>query len=253
MNGLARKFFQEFKQVRFLSEEKEANWSELSESVPRGWFELSRVSVEDRISFVREYWQTKLPYHPASHAHFSSFFSKLDDVAVVLTARREEDPLSAELVYSLYDNSSFFRGLLPADGSEMEEIAEELEVQFPRDYLAFLQIHNGFGKLSSLGLFPLENSVEMRERVRELIESSDPPIRVNPKALVPFYEEEGLFSFQCFYSDWYPMGEMGNVYLSGIDYTISDTSDWKSWRDQFAFPTFLEWLSEYLEGMTLSP
>jgi len=253
MNELARKFFQEFKRVRFLSEEKEAAWSELSEIIPRGWFELSRVSTADRVAFVREYWQARLPYHPVSHTRFSTFFSQLDDVAVVLTATKEEEPLSAELVYSLYDNSSFFRGLPPATEEAAEGLYDELETTFPRDYLAFLKIHNGFGKLSSLGLFPLENIAEMREKVKELISSADPPMRVNPRALIPFYEEEGLFAFQCFYADWYPAGEMGNVYLSGIDYTMSDTSDWKSWRDNFAFPTFLEWLSEYLEGMSLSP
>ena len=50
---------------------------------------------------------------------------------------------------------------------------------------------------------------------------------------------------------WYPGSEMGNVYLSGIDYTISDYRDRKEWADRLAFPTFLDWLAFYLEGNSL--
>ena len=41
---------------------------------------------------------------------------------------------------------------------------------------------------------------------------------------------------------------MGNVYLSGIDYTLSDVSDKKAWAENLAFPTFSEWLAYYLRG-----
>lgn len=261
MNELVGQFFKEYKQVRILNEENEIDWSEASQlaiDLPRGWFELSRVSTSDRISFVREFWQRLLPYHPEAHAKVSDFFSRLDEILVILSKKNEEDPLSAELIYSLYDNRSFFRGLPPADAIQIEELEAEIKTSLPKDYLSFLQIHNGFGKLSSLAVFPSEFVNEMRERVLEMLLESTQPLRMNgkiidPGSLIPFFEEEGLFSFQCFYSEWYPASEMGNVYLSGIDYTISDISDRKSWRENFAFPTFMEWLGEYLEGMNVSP
>ena len=261
MNGLIQKFFQDFKQVRFLNEEKSAVWSEISQLVPampKGWFELSRVNPSDRISFIRDLWQRRLPFHPGAHEKISEFFSRLDNIGVVLAAEKGTDPLGVELVYSLYDNSSFFRGLIPADEKQIEENFAGLEVSLPQDYQSFLQLHNGFGKLSSIGLFSCEYIAENKQRVMEFLVEAEKPIQtggrfVDPGALIPFYEEEGLFEFQCFFSDWYPGSEMGNVYLSGIDYTMSDISDWKTWRENLAFSTFLEWLGEYLGGMSLSP
>jgi hypothetical protein len=260
MNQLVREFLQKFKRVRVLSEEKGASWEELSSEVidlPKGWFELSRLKPLDRVGFLRDHWISFLPYQPQAHAGFLEFFSKLDDVAVVLYAEKEGEPLSPELLYSLGGSRSFFRGLPPADEEEIEELKRSFEVSLPHDYLSFLKIHNGFGKMATLGLFPSDCLVRMHKIVREIIFGADRPLQIggkmiDPDALIPFYEEEGLFSFQCFYADWYPGSEMGNVYLSGIDYTISDMRDWKGWRENLAFPTFLQWLSEYVEGMSLS-
>jgi hypothetical protein len=257
---LVRKFFQGFKQVRFLNEEKSGTWQEIAKitpELPKGWFELSRIGALDRISFVRDLWQKVLPFHPGAHEKISEFFSRLDDIGIVLVKKREQDPFSAELIYSLHDNRSFFRGLVPANGDLIRESTEGFETLLPQDYRSFLTLHNGFGKLSSLGLFPCENLIEMKQRVLEMLLEADRPIQsgnrvVDPDSLIPFYEEEGLFSFQCFYADWYPGSEMGNVYLSGIDYTMSDTDDWRGWRENLAFPTFMEWLGEYLGGMNLS-
>ncbi|MBI3508784.1 MAG: SMI1/KNR4 family protein [Chlamydiia bacterium] len=258
MNELARQFFKDFKQFRILNDEKELNWNSLSSTdLPRSWFELSRLSASDRISFVRDTWLNQLPFDPVIHEKLASFFSVLEEISIVLGQEKEGQPLSAEMVYSLAENRSFFRGLPPVDSDETFSSQEELGVSLPRDYFLFLQIHNGFGKLSSLGLFPCENIADMKRIVLEMLLENREPLRsglqrVDPDSLIPFYEEEGLLAFQCFFTDWYPGNEMGNIYLSGIDYKISDTSDWKSWRENLAFPTFLEWLSEYLQGMSLS-
>jgi hypothetical protein len=78
-------------------------------------------------------------------------------------------------------------------------------------------------------------------------------VAVDPGTLVPFYESSGLNSFQCFYADWYPGSEMGNLYFSGLDYTVSDLTRQSAWEENGAFPTFLEWLASYLEGMEIAP
>ena len=248
MNSLIRKFFTgtQFKEVRFLSEESDATWEEISDiafDLPRGWFELSKVSSQDRVEFTRDFWLDRIPYHPSAHPAFFEFFEQLDDVAVVLTREREGEPFDAELVYSLADGSSFFRGKPPC----IEGI--EIEVHLPQDYLSFLRIHNGFGKLSEMGLLEMEEILPARRRVIDLLKAGD--VNVDPGTLIPFYESLGLSSFQCFYTDWYPGAEMGNVYLSGIDYTISDVSNKKMWTENLAFPTFSEWLVYYLQGMDL--
>jgi hypothetical protein len=197
-----------------------------------------------------------MPYHPRAHPRFFEFFERLDDVAVVLVRKRDDEPMDAELVYSLADNSAFFRGKPPCTEAILHDLKKELSVNLPHDYLSFLKIHNGFGKLSEMGLLEAEEISYARRRVMDLIMRTEKRVKsggsdVDPGALIPFYEVLGLSSFQCFYRDWYPGNEMGNVYLSGIDYTISDVNDKKAWMEHLAFPSFSEWLSLYLEGMDL--
>lgn len=264
MNSLAREFFTANKEsgysyVRVLSEEPDCTWDEVNQlalDIPRGWYELSRILPQDRVEFTRDFWLDRLPYHPRAHPLIFEFFERLDDVAVVLTRTIEGEPMGAELVYSLADNSSFFRGKPPAGDMECSEMKSELECNLPRDYISFLKMHNGFGKLSEMGLLEIQDVPDAKRRLIDLILRSEKRIKsgnaeVDPGALVPFYESLGLSSFQCFYRDWYPGSEMGNVYFSGIEYTISDVSHKKSWTENLAFPTFSEWLSYYVQGMTL--
>lgn len=262
MNSLARKFFtvnKEFKEVRILSEEPNTTWDQISSvayDLPRGWFELSRVTPADRVDFTRDFWLDRMPYHPSAHPGFFEFFEQLDDVAVVLVRRREDEPLDAELVYSLADESCFFRGKPPCTESVLHELKGELEINLPRDFLSFSRIHNGFGKLSEMGVIEVDEIAHARRRVMDLLIQTDKRVKsgthdVDPGALIPFFEALGLSSFQCFYTDWYPGNEMGNVYLSGIDYILSDVSDKKTWVENLAFPTFSEWLAYYLQGMNL--
>lgn len=264
MNSLIRQYFSgnkenQFKEVFFLTEDSNAKWEEISKKapdLPRGWFELSRVSPQDRVEFTRDFWLDRMPYHPSAHPAFFEFFEQLDDVAIILMRMKEGEPLNSELVYSLADNSSFFRGRPPAKERDVHELKNELEINLPHDYLSFVRIHNGFGKLSEMGLLEIEEIAHARRRVMDLIIQTDKRVKsgdlvVDPGALIPFYEALGLASFQCFYTDWYPGSEMGNVYLSGIDYTLSDVSDKKAWSENLAFPTFSEWLAHYLQGMNL--
>lgn len=264
MNSLVQRFFSaskenQFKEVIFLTQDPKAKWEEVTlkaPDLPRGWFELSRVSPQDRIEFTRDFWLDRMPYHPSAHPAFFEFFEQLDDVGVVLTRLREGEPFCSELVYSLGDDSTFFRGKPPAQDEAIHELKSEVEARLPHDFLAFARIHNGFGKLSEMGLLEIEEIGYARRRVMDLLLQTEQRVKsggvdVDPGALIPFYEALGLSSFQCFYTDWYPGSEMGNVYLSGIDYTLSDVSDKKAWMENLAFPTFSEWLAHYLQGMNL--
>jgi hypothetical protein len=263
VNLLAQKFYEVggdlgIQEVIFLNDRKDLSWEEISEKVPdlpRGWFELSRVSPEERIEFVSGLWLDRLPFHPKVHPFLANFFSRLDDIAIVIV--KQGIDLQPEMVYSLGDNSSFFRGLPPATEEDVRQFRSEIEVMLPYDYLAFLRLHNGFGKLSETGLIRMEEIPNMRRRMKSVLQSQDKVIQrkgqvIDPDALIPFYEDYGLNSFQCFFADWYPGSEMGNVYLSGINYTVSDVIDRQNWVEQLAFPCFLEWLVYYLEGMSIS-
>jgi hypothetical protein len=264
MNGLVRDFYRAeekgepaFHAVLFLSENQES-WDDASRKsaqLPRGWFELCRLSLEDRIGFVRDFWLNLLPYHPSFHLFINEFFGKLDDLGVILSQTKESNRWNVEMVYSLEDNRSFFRGLPPCSESELDEL-KSLFVSLPRDFLAFMRIHNGFGKLSEMGLLRSEQITKVKQHLMDQFLWGERSLRlgnaiVDPGSLIPFYESYGLGSYQCFFNEWYPGSEMGNVYLSGIDYTISDYRNRKEWAEQMAFPTFLDWLAFYLEGNTL--
>jgi hypothetical protein len=266
MNSQIREFFRvdgtqdpHFQEVKFLSEEVGLGWDEVSGTgIPRGWFELSQVGMEDRVGFTKDFWLGTLPYHPKGTGVIEDFFDRLDDVAVILCRQTKEEPWRAELVYSLRDNSSFFRGLVPAESETIDWVQRKLGAALPRDYRAFLNLHDGFGKLTELGVMPIEDLEEAHRELVELILRSEPLLRsgetvVDPHSLYPFYEEYGMGSFQCFHSEWYPGSEMGNVYFSGIDYMVSDVSERKGWAENLAYPTFLEWLASFLEGMNVSP
>ncbi|HEY4255502.1 MAG TPA: SMI1/KNR4 family protein [Chlamydiales bacterium] len=253
MNEQVRQFFRtegesHFNQVQLLSEEKGLQWEQIQKTgISRAWFELSQLSVEDRIHFTSEFWLSRLPFHPIATPQIEEFFHELDDVVVALTRQTNEEPWRAELVYSLADNSCFFRGLVPANEKEIQEIQRRLSVHLPRDFLAFLHLHDGFGKLTELGLFPLKELEENRRRIINKVLLAEKPM--DPYQLYPFYEDFGLEAFQCFHGDWYPGSEMGNVYFSGIDYTVSDVKERTCWAEQSAYPTFLEWLGDFLQGL----
>lgn len=262
MNALVRRYFYEdanFEEVVILSDGSGKNWSDVAKLVPkfpRGWFELSRIPSEDRIEFAKSFWLSRLPFQPTAHAAITHFFDSLDDVGVVMAKSKE--CWVPQLVYSFLDNSSFFRGLLPALERDLEDLKSELNFSFPSDWMAFMKIHNGFGKLSDLDLLTVSAIPDARRKVMEMILQAPKKVQsgkivVDAGALVPFFEASGLSSFQCFYADWYPGNEMGNVYFSGIDYTISDTDLVEGLSDNGAFATFLEWLTSYLEGMEIAP
>lgn len=263
MNTLVREFFQtekkngepSFHKVLFLSELSESweNCLEKTENLPRGWYELSRLSKDDRIAFTRDFWLARLPFHPTFYPILTDFFSKLEDIEIVLTRALKNAPWIAEMVYSLKENRSFFRGMPPCVEEDIDFLKASSGALLPRDYLAFLHIHNGFGKLSELGLMSAIQASKARGRLMNDLLSLEKPILhkgkvIDPGSFIPFFESFGTASYQCFLTEWYPGNEMGNVYLSGIDYTISDYTDRNDWAEQLAFPTFLDWLAFFIEG-----
>lgn len=245
-----------FQAVRFLTEELELDWAEAEKmGVPRGWYELSRISLENRIEFLKDFWLKNSTFHLKATAKIVAFFEKLDDVVILVCRQTIEDPWRAEIVYSVSDGATFFRGLPPASDQEILKCKKELELDLPQDFWRFAKVHNGFGRLSELGLLPIEELAGTRSRlIRSILESEIPlrmgDVKVDAYSLFPFYEEFGMGCFQCFNGQWYPESEMGNVHFSGIDYTLSDTLERREWAENLAFPTFVEWLAAFLEGIT---
>jgi hypothetical protein len=247
-----------FSRVIQLNKHPDMSWKDVQRIVPkisRGWFELSHLTVSDRIEFSRDYWISKLPYHECLPALFEKFFGSLDDIGVFLTQKHFDDKFECRLVYSMSNNGGFYHGNLPMgdkDKINLYNKFQSLGIIFPQDYIAFMEIHNGFAKINDVGILEAKDVYPTYEELKERLLRRDPIVNedgvaFDPSKLIPFYHSFGTQCFQCFFDEWHPENEIGNVYYSEMSKTISDVTGIKSSIDQMAFATFSEWLAFYLE------
>jgi len=245
-----------FHDVIVIEDKPQLKWSEVSKLAPRlckGWFELAHLPIQDRIEFIREFWLAKLSYNPLLNESLEKFFAGVDDIAIILTQQKFDDPYDAQLVYSLADNSGFFHGCCPAKEQDIIALQKVFpDYILPSDYLAFLQIHNGFAKLTDTGITKSSDMnasyiefQKMLEKEYPLSTSKGEP--VNPKSLIPFYKSFGMSFYQCFWGEWYPNQQMGNVYYSSSTKTILNSTRNEDFVETMAFETFTDWLMFYLE------
>lgn len=240
-----------YHQVILLHESPDISWESIVQKVPnlsKGWFELAQLSSQDRIEFTRDFWLSKLPYCPEWPGCLARFFDELEDIGVVLSQKQGNDPFEAHLIYALKKGKGFFHGAAGATVKELATLQQLFpHVILPVDYIAFLEIHNGFCKTTDTGVIGTQHIPEMMKRFRQLFNAQNPPLTsrgkaIEPERLIPFYESFGMPFYQCFYQDWYPENEMGNVYFSGSTYRISSEG-----TDNMSYATFLDWLIFYLE------
>ncbi|MBP9842098.1 MAG: hypothetical protein KBC64_06720 [Simkaniaceae bacterium] len=226
MNRFAEHYFEDMG-AKLLSDEQDSR-------APQGWKELMHLKPSDRIEFVRDFWLATLPYTPHISDFFHTFFASLDEISVYVVGER------VMMVYSLDDNATFFIGDPPFNGKV------ETEAIFPEGYLQFFKIHNGFRKVHDTGLIPAEalktTTGAFRDKVGTLLIKRHDEL-VDPATLFPFYRSFDTESYQCFYSQYYADGEMGNVYCSLEERTLSESFH----SADLSFPTFEDWLIFYLE------
>jgi hypothetical protein len=268
MNKKVMFFFQEssgddsptghFHKVVALHNSPFLEWEALSQkvpSLPRGWYELARLSSAYRVEFVHDYWVAKLPFHPNFNDFLTSFFDNLEDIGIYLTQQTFDDPFEVKMVYAQKGDGGFFHGSPPCSEEGLIELRKEFPgFIFPADYQPFLQIHDGFSKYTDTGLIKTPSLLGTYQAFQIFLSVQDPLLSsknepIDPKGLIPFYESFGLHCYQCFNLEWYPEQEMGNVYYSGIEHTISDIRNRNLWTENLAFPTFLDWLLFYLKGV----
>lgn len=246
-----------FHQVIPLHDAKSVSWREIEEKLPhlcKGWYELARLSSKDRIDFTKEFWLSRLPFHPRYTFSFDSFFQKLDDIGLFIVQKKFDDPYEAHMLYSLKDNGGYFTGRCGATDEEILHFRKEFpEILFPEDYIAFQQIHNGFSKTTDSGIYRLNEMRSRFDQFQALVTTHEgmlttlDELPIEPQSLIPFYASFGMPFFQCFWSEWYPEGEMGNVYYSEATNSISILASKVASVENMAFPTFVDWLLFYLE------
>lgn len=250
-----------FHKVIALHEAPDIDWSQIHlqvPSLPRGWFELARLNVSDRIEFTNDFWVAKLPYHKALTDFLTKFFDSVEDIQVFLVQQKFDDPFQSHLVYNLKNNAGFFKGCPPSLETDLLQMETDFSgLIFPNDYLKFLQIHDGFCKTTDctgiLSSKIIRTSYDMLQtKILELgkVVTNTKGEVINPHSLIPFYESFGMPFYQCFYKDWYPETEMGNIYYSGNTNTISDVKNKDPSSEAMAFSTFSDWLIFYLETIS---
>ena len=245
-----------FHKVIALHDAPDIGWDQVvkvAPHLPKGWFEVSQLPTDDRIDFISSFWFKQLPFRPNLEKILTKFFSQLDDIGIFLTQPKEDDPFDVQMVYSIEGDGGFFRAHPPAPSNAINALSEAFSKYIlPKDFLAFLQIHDGFYKYMDTGILQSDQIPRVYEMLQGLF-SDDNELTtkdgeaVDPKSLIPFYESFGMPCYQCFWGEWYPEDEMGNVYLSGVNRTVSSCAKKRTWAENLAFPTFLDWLMFYLE------
>ncbi len=244
--------------VLVLGEEMDGEFDQLKKEcphLPKGWLELSHLPQEDRVEFTRDFWIASLPFHLEAVEKVTRFFDSVVEIGVLLGRGEHEKVYTPHMIYVLKDEMGFFHGRVGAN-SDIESTLDALfpGTLFPPDYRAFLHIHDGFSKASDSGVIPTFHLQRVNDHFQTLI-NREPGVlttkgtSVNPHSLIPFYESFGMPYFQCFWKDWYPENEMGNVYYSGNEHKISDPVDKVLAVEEMAFPTFMDWLFFYLEAV----
>ena len=114
-----------FHAVIALHETNDMPWESIVEkapTMPKGWYELSRLKIKDRIEFTRDFWLATLPYHPQFDSFLTNFFELLDDIGIFITQKRSEDLFKPHLVYSLSKNKSIYRGEPPISEAALSNL-----------------------------------------------------------------------------------------------------------------------------------
>jgi len=247
-----------FYKVISLHEADDVRWkpiSRMAPTLPKGWFELCQLPAKTRIQFTFDYWISKIPYQPYLDSSLSSFFHSLDDIGVFLTQKRYDDLFEAQMVYSVSKNRGYYRGKVSAQETDILAMQQLFpDYILPHDYVSFLKIHNGFYKSTDCTGIISTAEMEAHYKTFKSFLQSEEEIKtesgrvVNPRSLIPFYESFGMPFYQCFWGEWHPEQEMGNVYFNAIEKRISDsTAKGGGSAEQLAFAKFTDWLIFYLE------
>lgn len=218
-------------------------WLEKAPGLPRGWWELACLILEDRMEFMKAFWSIRFAYSPGIQTVIRNFFSCVDDLGVYLVKKRGEQYFLPHLVYSMKDH--FYHGAPPVTKEGVQKVYHILQHKLPEDYISLMNIHNGFARNSDEGIFPIEQiPEEVHTLYAELFRGLHPMTfegePLDPQCLIPFYKKEKESFYQCFHKEWYPEREMGTLGLSLGTHATAEVFK------QSVFSSFLNWLIVYL-------
>lgn len=238
-----------------LHEDSAISWKNISELVPylpKIWYEVCQMDKHARIEAVFSYWLKVFYNRGLDCKDIGSFFQNLDDIGVFVFNLGPGLPYEVEMVYSMADESCFYYGQMPICPNEISLLDTQFDGYLPSDYLSFLQIHNGFSKHTDTGLFSAQDLYKKYRMLMRDISSKKLCITtqghfIDPKDLIPFYESFSTKSYQCFLKEWNCASDVGNVFFSLRDGSVSNYREVEFPSNTLAFSSFFEWLKFYVE------
>lgn len=248
-----------FNKIISLTAAKDLDWSFFSKELPllpRGWYELAHLNNSDRVEFTRDYWLSKLGESSSEiEESIINFFLKIDEIDIIATQESAKTAFEIHMIYSLKNNLGFFHGSPPASKDSIEFLKRQFVPSlFPKDYLSFLEIHDGFCQYFDTGIIKIKDMAKTYQKFQmHLDRKSDlytlTGYPIQKRDLIPFYESPKPYSYQCFYNLWVVEEEVGNVFYSEEGHWISDFLDSKNLLENLAFCSFVEWFVCYLEDV----
>jgi|GEM_PF-3543149 len=224
-------------EVIFIEQEESDfdNLKEICPDLPKGWFELARLDLEDRKEFIRTFWEQQFPFFSIEY-----FFNMVEDIGVFLTKQSPDTPFIPEIVYSFEENNGFIRAFPPLTDRQVDKLSLEFDYLLPKSYLQFLKIHRQIihkkGKL--IDPFDLKHMMQQFQR-----KHANSTLYFHEKEahlfdLIPFFIQKDPKGYQCFVTEWQGASEILNVFFeehkeSGLSQTNM-------------FDKFLDWLQSLL-------
>jgi hypothetical protein len=204
-------------------------WKELvakAALLPRGWSELSALSLADRVEFTRLFWLSKWHFPLEKESFFQEkmdrFFKNLSNIEIFLVQHHAKSSYVPVMLYTLKKGHFFFASV-PAQVQVVSRIAAQFShFPLPEDYLSFFLIHDGFQRGEEAGMLSLRDLSSYYNRFRERFPSLD---------MMPFCEWEGVHHIQCFLSN-----RRGNINFDELSFTDR----------RLFFTTFSEWFFHYV-------
>lgn len=203
-----------------------SHWEELQKEAPffpRGWFELSHLNPDDRKEFLHLYWKSQFLGSVSQISDvIDRFFYAVEDILIFLV-RQEKLPPQPLLIYA--SSQGHFFGYPPAHHDRIAKVQID---GLPQDYLNFFKIHDGFSKEGEGKIFSLSEASVFHSRFQERMANFEGII--DPKTLIPFFQEEKIHRLQCFFSQKKGVNllfdELQNPYLPSGSTIFSDFSYW---------------------------
>ncbi len=237
---------------------KYSSWSSLSKIIPllpRGWYELTKFSSEERINLVKEFWLSQLCQSSIEYdeiAKIDDFFNCLEDIVICAFQDCYERHFNVKMIYLIKNSNIFFSGN-PPFSSCYDNLRLQLWNDLPKSYYNFFNIHDGFSCYDDLGIISTKKISRIYYQFQDYLEKEElisTYKELNLSSFIPFYGGSLIHSYQCFLVNLsFDKEEPLNVpflenNLKDLNSLLIDSDS--SLFENNIFSSFIAWLGYYL-------